>query len=450
MSFIPNTDADRARMLQAIGVSSTSDLFHDVPEAFRFPPLEQPPALSEQEILAELDQLSRQNADCAARPCFLGAGAYNHFIPAVVDFVVSRSEFATAYTPYQPEISQGTLQAIFEYQSMIARLTGMDVSNASHYDGATATAEAVIMALSVFQRQRSRVILSAGLHPQYRAVVRTYTQGMGLAFAGDDALARSSDDIAFLCDETTACVVVQNPDFLGRITPPAAMKALAARVHACGALLITVANPVSLGLLVPPGETGADVVAGEGQALGNHLSFGGPYLGFFAFRRDQIRRSSGRIAGETRDRDGRTGYVFTLSTREQHIRREKATSNICTNQSLNALAAAAYMTALGPRGLRRVAELCWHKAHYLADRIAKLPGFTLAKGEFFHEFAVRCPRPVGKINEMLFEKHGIIGGYELGQDYAELKDSMLLCCTETNTKAQIDQLVDALGGSRHA
>ena len=450
MSFIPNTDADRARMLEAIGVASTNDLFLDVPSQFRFPRLDLPPAMSEQEVLAELDALSRRNTDCGHAPFFLGAGAYHHFIPAVVDFVVSRSEFATAYTPYQPEISQGTLQAIFEYQSMIARLTGMDVSNASHYDGATSTAEAVIMALSVSQKQRTRVILSPGLHPQYREVVRTYTQGMGLTIAGDDAIGRGPLEIASLCDESTSCVVIQNPDFLGRIMAPADLKTLAAAVHARGALLIVAANPVALGLLVPPGDLGADVVAGEGQALGNHLSFGGPYLGFFAFRRDHVRKSSGQIAGETRDRDGRAGFVFTLSTREQHIRREKATSNICTNQSLNALAAAVYLTSLGPRGLRRVAELCWHKAHYAAQRIGRLAGFSVEEGEFFHEFAVHCPKPVSRINRKLFEKNGIIGGYDLGADYPEMKDTMLLCCTETNTKEQIDQLVDALEGSRNA
>jgi len=450
MSFIPNTDADRAHMLSAIGVASTAELFHDVPEDFRFPRLDLPAALSEHEILGQLDALSRLNAQGPQTPSFLGAGAYSHFIPAVVDAMVSRSEFATAYTPYQPEVSQGTLQAIFEYQSMIARLTGMEVSNASHYDGATSTAEAVIMALNVAQREKKRVLLSAGVHPQYRAVVRTYTQGMGLTVTGDESTSTGLDRLGTLCDESTACVVVQYPDFLGRVAEPAQISGLAQRVHACGALLVVVANPVALGLLVPPGEMGADVVAGEGQALGNHLSFGGPYLGFFAFRRDHIRKSSGRIAGETVDHDGRRSYVFTLSTREQHIRREKATSNICTNQSLNALTAAVYLTALGPGGLKRVAELCWHKAHYAASRIGSLSGYSVTQGEFFHEFAVRCPRPVSRINARLFEKHGIVGGYDLGADYPELRDVMLLCCTEVTTKEQIDRLVAALEDCRNA
>ncbi|HUJ73913.1 MAG TPA: aminomethyl-transferring glycine dehydrogenase subunit GcvPA, partial [bacterium] len=401
-------------------------------------------ALSEQEILAELGRMAGRNADCSRMPCFLGAGSYHHFIPSVVDFVISRSEFATAYTPYQPEISQGTLQAIFEYQSMIARLTGMEVSNASHYDGATSTAEAVIMALNVAQHQRRRVVISAGVHPHYREVVRTYTQGMGLDILGDDRPDATVEETAGLCNPSTACVVLQNPDFFGRIVSPESLTALAERVHACGALLVVAANPVSLGLLVPPGECGADVVVGEGQALGNAMAFGGPYLGFFAFRRDQIRRSSGRIAGETADRAGTRGYVFTLSTREQHIRRDKATSNICTNQSLNALAAAVYLACMGPRGLKAVAELCWHKAHYAARMIAELPGFEVADGQFFHEFVVRCPRPVGEINRYLAETCGIIGGYDVAASYPEKKNCMLVCCTEMVSRADIDRLVKGL------
>jgi glycine dehydrogenase subunit 1 len=454
MSYIPNTAADRARMREAIGIGDIAGLFHDVPETHRFPRLNLPVPLSEQEALRELEALAGGNVDCGRAPCFLGAGAYQHFIPSVVDFVLSRSEFATAYTPYQPEISQGTLQAIFEYQSMIARLTGMEASNASHYDGATATAEAVIMALNAGGRQRTRVFLSPGVHPQYREVVRTYTQGMGLDIRGDDSIGVRFESLASLCDASTACVVVQSPDFFGRIARPGELETLAQQVHARGALLVVAVNPISLGLLAPPGELGADIVLGEGQALGNPLSFGGPYLGFFAFRREHLRRSSGRIAGETVDREGKRGYVFTLSTREQHIRREKATSNICTNQSLNAVAAAVYMAALGPRGLRAVAELCWHKAHYAAERIAALPGWSLplaADSEsFFHEFVARGPRPAGKINRWLMEKRGIIGGYDLGGAYPELEGSMLLCCTEMNTKMEIDLLVDSLKEASHA
>ncbi len=450
MSFIPNTDAERARMLQAIGVSSVAHLFQDVPAAFRYPSLKLPPALSEQEVLRQLETLARKDLDCAHAPCFLGAGAYHHFVPSVVDFVVSRSEFATAYTPYQPEISQGTLQAIYEYQSLVVRLTGMEVCNASHYDGATSVAEAAIMALNVAQRQRTKVVVSAGVHPQYRQVLRTYTQGMGLEIQGDQSEGTTVEQLAGLCDSNTACVIVQSPDFFGRLLRPKALSGLADRVHACGALLVVAANPISLGLLTPPGALGADVVAGEGQALGNSISFGGPYLGFFAFRREHIRRSSGRIAGETLDRAGARGYVFTLSTREQHIRREKATSNICTNQSLNALAAAVYLCSLGPTGLRRVAELCWHKAHYAASAIGRLPGYRVEPGEFFHEFVVRCPRPVRLVNERLREDHGILGGYDLGVDYPGADDRMLLCFTEMNTRAEIDLLARALQEVSHA
>jgi len=450
MSFIPNTAAEREQMLKTVGVGSVEDLFKDVPAAFRFPALHLPPALSELEALRELEELSARDLHAGRAPCFLGAGAYRHFIPSVVDFVISRSEFATAYTPYQPEISQGTLQAIFEYQSLVARLTGMEVCNASHYDGATAVAEAVIMARGVAQRERKRVLLSAGVHPQYRQVVRTYTQGMGLEIGGDESEETTLEQLAGRCDSSTACVIVQSPDFFGRLVPPQALSSLAARVHACGALLVVAANPISLGLFQPPGALGADVVAGEGQALGNSVAFGGPYLGFFAFKREHIRRSSGRIAGETADRGGARGYVFTLSTREQHIRREKATSNICTNQSLNALAAAVYLCSLGPAGLRRVAELCWHKAHYAAGLIGKLPGYRVEAGAFFHEFVVKCPRPVQAVNQSLREKHGIIGGYDLGKDYPGSGDRMLLCVTETVTRSEIDALARALEEAAHA
>jgi glycine dehydrogenase subunit 1 len=341
------------------------------------------------------------------------------------------------------------LQAIFEYQSMIARLTGMEVSNASHYDGATSTAEAVIMALNVTQGKRRRIVLSSGLHPQYRAVVRTYTQGMRVGIVGDDS-DKSVEELADMCDLSTACVVVQNPDFFGRIIPPRCLSVLAEKVHTCGALLVAAVNPISLGLLVAPGDSGVDVVVGEGQSLGNTLSFGGPYLGFFAFRREQVRKSSGRIAGETVDKTGRRGFVFTLSTREQHIRREKATSNICTNQSLNALAAAVYLASMGPRGLQQVAQLCWHKAHYAAQCLAKLPGYEVGASEFFHEFVLRCPRSSNEINHLLFDRHGIIGGYDLSKDLPDRKNEMLLCITEMNSRQEIDLLVRALSEVENA
>jgi glycine dehydrogenase subunit 1 len=423
-------------MLAAVGVLSVDDLFADVPAHVRFPDLDLPPALSEMGARWELENLARDNFTAADGPCFLGAGAYHHFVPAVVDAVLRRGEFYTAYTPYQPEVSQGTLQAIFEYQSMICALTGMEASNASHYDGATATAEAVITAVNVHRMKRRKVVISPYVHPEYRAVVRTYTQGVGLEI----------DDFEigdWRLDDETACLVAQYPDFLGRIGD---LAPLAEAVHAVGALLIVVADPIALGMLKPPGEFGADIVVGEGQGMGAGLNFGGPYLGFFATREKYVRKMAGRLVGQTVDTKGRRGFVLTLSTREQHIRREKATSNICTNQGLVALAAAVYMAALGRCGMRQVAELCYHKAHYARQRIGELDGFSVVDdGLFFKEFAVRCPCPVEEINDYLVEDWGIIGGYDLGRDYAHLKDHMLLCVTEMNTREEIDTLAQALG-----
>jgi glycine dehydrogenase subunit 1 len=445
MDYIPNTDADRAEMLKTVGVGSVAELFHDVPEKHRFPSLDLPPALSEMEILEELDALAEENDDLDHVSCFLGAGAYNHFVPKVVDFLLQRSEFFTAYTPYQPEISQGTLQAHFEYQSMIAALTGMEASNVSHYDGATAVAESVIMALQVGRNKRCKVVLSPTLHPQYREVVHTYTQGMCVQTTGENAPLYDLNALAALAGKDTACVIVQNPDFLGRLYTPAEMQALADAVHAAGALLVVVVDPISLGLFVPPGEYGADIVCGEGQPMGNSLSFGGPYVGFFAMKMGEVRRSAGRIVGQTVDSDGKRGFVLTLSTREQHIRRDKASSNICTNQALNALAAAIYMAAMGKYGMRTVAELSYHKAHYAAGLINELEGYEVVTGGlFFKEFVVRCPLPVSEINAALLNEYGIVGGYDLGRDYPELKDHMLVCVTEMNSRAEIELLADAL------
>jgi glycine dehydrogenase subunit 1 len=422
-------------MLAAIGVPSVDDLFADVPAHVRFPDLNLPPALSEMEARRELENLAKDNFTAADGPCFLGAGAYHHYVPAVVDAVLRRGEFYTAYTPYQPEVSQGTLQAIFEYQTMICALTGMEVSNASHYDGATATAEAAITAVNVHRMKRRKIAISSYVHPEYRDVVRTYTQGMGLEIGGWE--------IGDPLDRDTACAIVQYPDFLGRIED---LGPLAEATHAAGALLIAVADPIALGLLKPPGEFGADIVVGEGQGMGAGLNFGGPYLGFFATREEYVRKMAGRLVGQTVDAEGKRGFVLTLSTREQHIRREKATSNICTNQGLIALAAAVYMAALGRCGMRQVAELCYHKAHYAADRIDALEEFTVVRdGPFFEEFVVRCPRPVEEVNGHLMEDWGIIGGYDLGRDYTHLKDHVLLCVTEMNTREEIDTLVQALG-----
>jgi glycine dehydrogenase subunit 1 len=452
MSYLPHTDADRAEMLAAIGVERVEDLFHDVPAACRFPELHLPEPLSEMEILAELQAISEEDLDVGHFPCFLGAGAYNHYVPRVVDQIISRSEFYTAYTPYQPEISQGTLQAIFEYQSMICALTGMEVANASHYDGATSAAEAVIMALNVGRGKRKRVILSPAVHPEYRAVVRTYTQGMGLEIVGDrdssESLTATLDDCIALLNKDTACLVIQTPNFFGQIED---LEELADKVHAAGAMLVVATDPIGLGLLRPPGDYGADVVVGEGQALGNGLNYGGPYLGFFACREKDMRKMAGRLVGQTVDAEGKRGFVLTLSTREQHIRRERATSNICTNEALCALATAVHLAALGKTGIRKLAELCYHKAHYAAGRIAALQGYQVVGDRpFFKEFAVRCPAPVRAINTYLLEEWGIVGGYDLGRDYPHLEGHMLVCVTEVISREEIDALVDALAEAAEA
>jgi glycine dehydrogenase subunit 1 len=325
---------------------------------------------------------------------------------------------------------------------MICALTGMEVANASHYDGATSTAEAVIMALNVGRGKRKRVLLSPWVHPEYRAVIRTYTQGMDLDIVGDDVPFADLDDLTALLDKDTACLVVQSPNFLGQIED---LEGLAEKVHAVKALLVIVTDPVSLGLLRPPGDYGADIVVGEGQALGNGLNYGGPYLGIFACRQKHVRKMAGRLAGETVDAEGRRGYVLTLSTREQHIRRERATSNICTNQALCALATSVHLAALGKAGLRQLAELCYHKAHYAAGRINELDGYTvIAVKPFFKEFIVRCPAPVDEINDYLLNEWGIIGGYDLGRDYPHLEDHMMVCVTEVIAREEIDALIEAL------
>jgi glycine dehydrogenase subunit 1 len=436
-------------MLETIGVKKIEDLFKDVPASHRFPHLDLPPALTEMEAAAELGELSAGNESVHDLVSFLGAGAYNHYIPSVVDHVLRRGEFYTAYTPYQPEVSQGTLQSIFEYQSLITALTGMEVSNASHYDGATAVAEAVNMASAQFRGRRTRVVISPAVHPQYRAVLRTYVQGMGLELAGDDSsadLETGPVSLRPLIDANTALVIVQYPDFFGRIYD---YTALIADAHAQGALVCVAANPVALGFLKTPGGMGADIVVGEGQPLGIPLSYGGPYLGFFATRKQYVHKMAGRLVGETVDSRGQRAYVLTLTAREQHIKRDRATSNICTNQGLMALASAVYLSVVGRTGLRQVAELCYHKAHYAAGQLSKIPGFGLCFADpYFHEFSLCCPRPVAELNAHLLE-HGILGGYDLGQDYPALKDHMLIAVTEMNTKDEIDALVDVLSEVSH-
>jgi glycine dehydrogenase subunit 1 len=447
--FIPHTDADRSAMLHAVGISKLEDLFVDVPKKYRFPDLNLPEAQTEMEISAELHEMSLANETVRDLICFLGAGAYNHYTPAAVDAIIRRGEFLTAYTPYQPELSQGTLQAIFEYQSNVAALTGMEVCNASHYDGATAVAEAVNMAYANFRGRRNKIILSSAVHPQYRQTVRTYIEGSTINLDGDDPrsdLKASPDALITLIDTDTALVVVQYPDFFGRVYD---YTKLAEAAHSLGALLAISINPIALGLFKDPGAMKADIVTGEGQPLGIPLSFGGPYLGLFATRKEFVRKMAGRLVGETIDNRGQRAYVLTLTAREQHIRREKATSNICTNQGLMALASTVYMSLLGKKGLRQVAELCYHKAHYAAERIAKLPGYSIwSPTTFFNEFVIRCPASALEINDHLLD-HDILGGYDLSQDYPDLENHILFAVTEMNTRDQIETLVDVLSEVNH-
>ena len=431
-------------MLQVIGVESIDDMFSVVPEKYRYPRLDIRKGLTEMEALSVIQDMSAKNTNVDEMPSFLGAGAYNHYVPAAVDAILRRGEFYSAYTPYQPEISQGTLQTIFEYQSLMVNLTGMEVSNASHYDGATAVAEAINMARVIHRGRRRQVIISPALHPQYRATINTYNKGSDQIIIGSDIdLAAKPEALIDLLDQETGVVVVQYPDFLGRIYD---YTELAEAVHSVGALLVVAVNPMALGLLKSPGEFGADIVTGEGQPFGIPLSYGGPYLGILTTKHEYVRSLAGRLVGETTDVEGRRGYVLTLNTREQHIRRERASSNICTNEGLMALAATVYLSVVGKGGLREVAELCYHKAHYLADEIAKLPGYDLWSGdEFFNEFVVRGPRPAAETNKLLLE-HDILGGFDLQQDFPDMKNCMLYAVTEMNSRRDMDLLVRVLGG----
>ncbi len=433
-------------MLKTIGVEKIEDLFDKLPEDFRFPDLKLPPQQTEMEIAADLDEISSSNGSTKELISFLGAGAYDHYTPAAVDNLLQRGEFYTAYTPYQPEISQGTLQAIFEYQSMIGQLTGMSVSNASHYDGATACAEAVIMAYHHFRGKRHKVLLSRALNPQYRQVVRTYMQGNpDLTITGDEQAVGIDADLknfTALIDNDTAVVIVQYPDFFGRVIN---YKPLIEAAHAQGALVAVAVNPTALALLTPPGEIGADIVVGEGQPLGIPLSYGGPYLGFFAVNEELIRKISGRLVGQTTDVQGQLAYVLTLTAREQHIRREKATSNICSNQGLMMLASTIYLTLLGKQGFKQVANLCYQKAHYAASQINAITGYSQVFSEtpFFHEFVIKAPV---NTEHLLLDLRGydILGGYDLSHDYPELKNCLLIAVTEKMPRENIDFLHDTL------
>jgi glycine dehydrogenase subunit 1 len=444
MTYSPHTDADRARMLEAIGVASVDDLFADIPASVRASDWDLPPSLAEQEVRAELARLAGRNR--IPEVSFLGAGVYRHLIPSVVGEVIGRPEFATAYTPYQPEVSQGTLQSIYEFQSLICELTGMEVATASHYDGATATAEAALMACRL--TRRSRVAVSAGVNPDYRRVLETYCSGPGIEVvtvpidvAEGGSGTTSPEAVAEALGDDVACLVAAQPNFYGQIEP---MRELADVTHDAGAQLVAVVEPTSLAILAPPGSYGADLVAAEGQPLGIPANFGGPYVGLMAARMASVRQMPGRLVGATRDGSGRKGYVLTLQAREQHIRREKAASNICTNQALMALAATAYLSSVGPRGLREVAELSMTQARHLA---AALEDAGVAErrfgGVYFAEVAMRVPDAARR--HAALAKQGIVAGYLGERDDPDLRDTLLLATTELTTDDDITRLVDALG-----
>jgi glycine cleavage system P protein (glycine dehydrogenase) subunit 1 len=445
MRYLPHTEEDVRQMLAAIGVASVEDLFCEVPAAVRLTrPLQLPEALAESDLLRELRRLAACNATAADHLSFLGGGAYNHFIPAVVDQLISRSEFYTAYTPYQPEISQGTLQAIFEFQTLICQLTGMDQANASMYDGASGCAEAVLLAARATRRKK--VLLSAGLHPDYRRTVATYCKFLGLELVEVPCAASGGTDgarLQALVDGETAAVVAGYPNFFGVVEDLAALAGIA---HGAGALLVSVtAEPIALGLLKSPGELGADIAVGEGQSFGIPVSYGGPGVGFFAARQKFLRNMPGRLIGQTLDRDGHRGFVLTLATREQHIRREKATSNICSNQGLCALMATVYLALLGKAGIREVAQQNLAKAEYAKGRLADLPGVTLPlSGPTFNEFVIETPQPAAVVLAALSERM-ILGGVDLGRYDRGRQRQILVCVTEQNRRAEIDALADAMG-----
>ena len=450
MRYIPNTDADRQAMLEAIGLPGIEDLFSAIPEEVRFSgALDIPKALSEQEVLRHMRRLGSHNANVEDYAAFLGAGAYQHFVPSIVPVLTSRGEFMTAYTPYQPEMAQGTLQAVYEYQTLICQLTDMEVANASLYDGSTGVAEAVLMARRVTQRDEA--LVSEAVHPEYRAVLRTYLQNLGMQVhevavdeAGQTPLAQVRERLS----SRIACVVVQSPNFFGVIEDLSGFAE--ALQHEKALLIQVVAEPVSLGLLKPPGAWGADIVVGEGQSFGNAISYGGPYLGFFATKDQFVRQMPGRLAGETIDSEGRRGFVLTLSTREQHIRREKATSNICTNEGLCALAATIHLCTLGKVGLRRLAELNLQRATYARQQLTDIPGCRVPfTGPTFNEFVLETPQPAGGLIRQLSAQR-LIPGIDLGRFYSERSHQLLMCVTEMNAREDIDRLCSALSAAVRA
>lgn len=428
-SYFPHTESQRDEMLASIGAANVDELFTDIPTRFRNPVLELPPALTELELFRELTTLAKRNSAPGDYACFLGAGVYRHFIPSVVSAMISRGEFLTSYTPYQPEVSQGTLQATYEFQSLICELTGMEAANAGMYDGASAMAEAALMACRV--THRDNVVVLDTVNPRYRAVLDTYLlpQGIGITTASSDQLQ---------IDSSTACILAQYPNFYGGIE---GVEYLSDTAHRKGAMLVVSSNPVALGMFKAPGDYGADIVTGETQPIGVPMSFGGPFVGYFTCKNDYIRQMPGRIVGRTVDHNDRVGYVLTLQTREQHIRRERATSNICTSEALIATGTAVCMAALGPSGLRQMAHLSYQKAHYAAEAISALDGYQVINhGTWFHEFVVTCPQSSKVTTQKLLER-GIIGGLDVSDVEP---NGMLFCVTEMNTKLEIDFLVETL------
>jgi glycine dehydrogenase subunit 1 len=438
MPFFPNTDEDRREMLKQIGVRSFDDLLANIPPSIRLREmLALPKPLSEMEVLSELQGLASQNGGTEEMVSFLGGGAYDHFIPAAVSAILTRPEFYTAYTPYQAEVSQGTLQAIYEYQTMICRLTGMDAANASMYDGGSAVAEGALLAIR--HTDRRELVIAGKVHPRYLEIVQTYTQGWEISLRQVPLSEGRAErrDVKEFVNEKTAAVILQQPNFYGCLEDAEEIGRIA---HEAGALFIVSVDPISLGLLAPPGSYGADVVVGEGQSLGIPLSFGGPYLGIFALKAFLMRKMPGRLSGITLDSDGERGFTLTLQTREQHIRREKATSNICTNQGLMMLAACVYLCLMGKEGIRDVARLCLHKSHYLAEEIAKIPGYKLKWNQpFFKEFVVETSEQPSTMVERLSKK-GILGGLDLSQ-YDKGVEGLLVAVTEKRTKEEMDRLL---------
>jgi len=449
MRYIPNTSKVCQEMLQTIGVESTDDLFSDIPSEVRLQePLRTPGPLSELELDRHVRALSEENTHGEGTSYFLGAGAYFHWIPSVVSHLAGRSEFYTAYTPYQPEVSQGTLQAIFEFQTYVSLLTGMEVANASMYDGASALAEAILMAMRINPGKKD-ILMPETVHPEYRHVVATYLRAQDarlieLPFTDDFQTDWKAGTDAV--SEETCCLVLQSPNFFGVVENVEEIRKISEKVHeAGGVMIVSVAEPISLGVLVPPGEYGADIVVGEGQSLGNPVSFGGPFLGLFATKNAFVRKMPGRLVGQTADTRGERGYVLTLATREQHIRREKATSNICTNQSLCALRGSIYLSVLGKRGFRDVALMNMRMAHHAREKITSLPGFHACEAPVFNEFVVETPVPVSDIQQRL-SAEGIVGGFDMSRFFPDLKHHILFCVTEMNRPSDIERLCEILGG----